>query len=169
MDFETFIMLVIIVAIVLIVLAYIFRKRMFDVLEDSWIFDECGEMRDQLESAILAELQKKQYPLKVNIQTVKSGGIFLGSRDQCIVVDLGKESQIVVLITSVGFYLYVKLRAQVLIQPAQFLNVFYKLQAEAVYEAAKASIESAFKQLHLKQADSGYKAVRRESTCQLGG
>ena len=154
---------------IIIAIMHIFRKRSFDVVEDSWIFDECGEMRDQLESAILSVLQYKQYPLKVNIQTVKSGGIFLGSKDQCIVVDLGKESQIVVLITSVGSYLYVKMRAQVLIQLAQFDNVFYKLQAEAVYEAAKASIESAFNQLHLKQADSGYTAVRRESTCQLGG
>ena len=169
MDFDTFIILLVLVGGVIAVIAYMNRKRVFEVIENSWIFDESGGMRDQLESAILDELQKKQYPKKVNIRTMSSGGFFLGSSDRCVVVDLGKESEIVVMNTSVGSYLYVKLRAQVLVQSAHMSNVFYKLQAEALYEAAKESIESAFNQLHLKQADSGYKAVRRESTCQLGG
>ena len=40
---------------------------------DSYIFDGAGGMRDQLEQAILNELEQKKYPLKASIQTVKSG------------------------------------------------------------------------------------------------
>ena len=38
---------------------------------DSYIFEDAGGKRDQLEQAILSELQAKQYPLKATIQTLK--------------------------------------------------------------------------------------------------
>lgn len=34
---------------------------------DSYIFDGAGGMRDQLEQAILNELEQKKYPLKASI------------------------------------------------------------------------------------------------------
>ena len=39
----------------------------------SYIFENAGGMRDQLEQTILNELQEKRYPLKATISTLKSG------------------------------------------------------------------------------------------------
>ena len=42
----------------------------FTGISESYIFDEAGGMRDQLEQTILNELQSKKYPLKATISTI---------------------------------------------------------------------------------------------------
>ena len=63
---------------------------------DSYIFEDAGGKRDQLEQAILNELQAKQYPLKANIQTLKGGkglmGAVFAAKEQCVVVDVDSEA-----------------------------------------------------------------------------
>mgnify|MGYP000780784256 CR=1 FL=1 len=50
----------------------------------SYLFDGSGGMRDQLEQAILNELEKKKYPLKTKLANVKSGGRdFWNKRAMC--------------------------------------------------------------------------------------
>ena len=78
---------------------------------DSYIFEDAGGKRDQLEQAILNELQAKQYPLKATIQTLKGGkglmGAVFAAKEQCVVVDVDSEAKIAISNTSVGSYLYV--------------------------------------------------------------
>lgn len=129
----------------------------------SWIFDGCGGMRDQLEQTILQCLQEKEYPLKVKIETVKSGGIF-GSKDQCVVIETGKATRIAISNTTVGKYLYVGtyLLERVPINNASVNvdvveDIFVMQQKDAVYAAAIEAAEYAFATLGLKQCNSGYK------------
>lgn len=75
-------------------------NSVFTGLSHSYIFDEAGGMRDQLEQTILNELQDKKYPLKATISTVKAGkglaGALFGTKEQCVVVQVDNEAQIAI-------------------------------------------------------------------------
>lgn len=146
----------------------------FTGISDSYIFDEAGGMRDQLEQTILNELNSKKYPLKATISTIKAGkgltGALFGTKEQCVVVQVDNESQIAISNTTVGTYLYVEVYLMVQEKIGLFAslaamtdNVFKQQKRNAFYASAKAATESAFAKLGLKQSNSGYKSVQRET------
>lgn len=139
---------------------------------DSYIFEDAGGKRDQLEQAILNELQAKQYPLKATIQTLKGGkglmGAVFAAKEQCVVVDVDSEAKIAISNTTVGTYLYVEVYLMIqekifsaMTFDAAIGNVFKEQKRNAYYAAAKEATESAFGKLGLKLANSGYKSTLR--------
>lgn len=139
---------------------------------DSYIFEDAGGKRDQLEQAILNELQAKQYPLKATIQTLKGGkglmGAVFAAKEQCVVVDVDSEAKIAISNTTVGTYLYVEVYLMIqekifsaMAFDAAIDNVFKEQKRNAYYTAAKEATESAFGKLGLKLANSGYKSTQR--------
>ena len=133
---------------------------------DSYIFEDAGGKRDQLEQAILNELQAKQYPLKATIQTLKGGkglmGAVFAAKEQCVVVEIAISN------TTVGTYLYVEVYLMIqekifsaMAFDAAIGNVFKEQKRNAYYAAAKEATESAFGKLGLKLANSGYKSTQR--------
>ena len=146
-------------------------KTKFTGISYSYIFDGAGGMRDQLEQAILYELQSKQYPLKCMIQQIKAGGMFFGTKEQCVVIEVDKEAQIAISNTTVGTYLYVEVYLMVQEKWALFAaisamtdNIFKQQKRNAVFVAAKEAAETAFARLGLKQSNSGYKGDKRETS-----
>ncbi len=142
---------------------------------DSYIFEDAGGKRDQLEQAILNELQAKQYPLKATIQTLKGGkglmGAVFAAKEQCVVVDVDSEAKIAISNTTVGTYLYVEVYLMiqekifsVMAFDAAIGNVFKEQKRNAYYAAAKQATESAFSKLGLKLANSGYTSTQRTVT-----
>ena len=145
-------------------------KQVFTGVSYSYIFDGAGGKRDELEKALLSELEAKQYPLKSAIKEIKAGGMFFGTREQCVVIEVDKEAQIAISNTTVGTYLYVELYLMVQQKLALFAalsaltdNIFKEQKRNAVLAAAKEASESAFAKLGLKQIESGYKSERRET------
>lgn len=148
----------------------------FTGISESYIFDEAGGMRDQLEQTILKELQSKKYPLKATISTIKaSGGGLLGalgaSKEQCVVIQVDNEAQIAISNTTVGTYLYVEVYLMIQEKTGIFAgltammdNAFKQQKRNAYFVAAKAATESAFSMLNLKQTNSGYKSNSRTVT-----
>ena len=148
----------------------------FTGISESYIFDEAGGMRDQLEQTILTELQSKKYPLKATISTIKaSGGGLLGalgaSKEQCVVIQVDNEAQIAISNTTVGTYLYVEVYLMIQEKYGLFAglsammdNAFKQQKRNAYFVAAKAATESAFAKLNLKQTNSGYKSNSRNVT-----
>lgn len=148
----------------------------FTGISESYIFDEAGGMRDQLEQTILTELQSKKYPLKATISTIKaSGGGLLGalgaSKEQCVVIQVDSEAQIAISNTTVGSYLYVEVYLMIQEKYGLFAglsammdNAFKQQKRNAYFVAAKAATESAFAKLNLKQTNSGYKSNSRTVT-----
>lgn len=141
---------------------------------DSYIFEDAGGKRDQLEQAILNKLQSKQYPLKASIQMIKAGkglaGALLGAKEQCVVVQIDNEAQIAISNTTVGTYLYVE--AYLMIHEKLFSgmafdaaigNVFKEQKRNAFYAAAKEATEAAFADLGLKLCNSGYKSNKNKT------
>jgi len=146
-------------------------KQKFTGTSYSYIFDGCGGMRDQLEKTILSELEAKQYPLKAVIKEVKAGGMFFGTKEQCVVIEVDKEAQIAISNTTVGTYLYIEVYLMVQEKSALFAalsaltdNVFKQQKRNAVFVAAKAAAESAFDKLGFKQSDSKYQSEKRETS-----
>lgn len=146
----------------------------FTGLSDSYIFDDAGGMRDQLEQTILNELQIKKYPLKATISTIKAGkgltGTLFGTKEQCVVVQVDNEAQIAISNTTIGTYLYVEVYLMVQEKNSLFANlaamtdnVFKQQRRNAFYASARAATESAFAKLNLKQCNSGYRSTRRET------
>lgn len=140
---------------------------------ESYIFDGAGGMRDQLEQAILMELQNKQYPLKAEIRNVKSGkglgGMIFGTKEQCVVIDAADGYQICISNTTVGTYLIVGIYLMVPAfsgrssdWAAQIGDMFKLQRIDAYYDAALSTVESAFIRLNLKQTNSGYKPTRHD-------
>lgn len=148
----------------------------FTGISESYIFDEAGGMKDQLEQTILTELQSKKYPLKATISTIKaSGGGLLGalgaSKEQCVVIQVDNEAQIAISNTTVGTYLYVEVYLMIQEKYGLFAglsammdNAFKQQKRNAYFVAAKAATESAFAKLNLKQTNSGYKSNSRTVT-----
>ena len=144
--------------------------QQFTGLSYSYIFDGAGNMRDQLEQTILMELQAKGYPLRAIIKEIKAGGLIFGTKEQCVVIEIDKESQIAISNTAVGSYLYVE--AYLMIQEkvsffgavfsALTDNVFKQQKRNAVFMAARQAMESAFGRLGLKQCNSGYDGEKNE-------
>lgn len=146
----------------------------FTGISDSYIFDEAGGMRDQLEQTILNELNAKKYPLKATISTIKASGKGLlgalaGTKEQCVVIQVDDEAQIAISNTTVGTYLYVEVYLMVqekinLLASLSALtdNAFKQQKRNAYYASAKAVTESAFAKLNLKQSNSGYKSISRQ-------
>jgi hypothetical protein len=151
-------------------------KTKFTGISESYIFDEAGGMRDQLEQTILNELNSKRYPLKASISTIKaSGGGLLGalgaSKEQCVVIQVDNEAQIAISNTTVGTYLYVEVYLMIQEKFGLFAglaammdNAFKQQKRNAYFVAAKAAAESAFSKLNLKQSNSGYKSNSRTVT-----
>jgi len=145
-------------------------KQKFTGISYNYIFDEAGGMRDQLEQAILSELQAKKYPLKATIKEIKAGGMFFGTKEQCVVIEVDKEAQIAISNTTVGTYLYIEVYLMVQEKSALFAalsaltdNVFKQQKRNAVFQSAREATESAFNKLGLKQINSGYKGERSET------
>jgi hypothetical protein len=145
-------------------------KTVFSGTSWSYIFDGAGGMRDQLEQTMLSELEAKQYPLKATIKQIKAGGMFFGTKEQCVVIEVDKEAQIAISNTTVGTYLYVELYLMVQEKNALFAalsaltdNIFKEQKRNAVFEAAREATESAFNKLGLKQINSGFKGTKRET------
>ena len=148
----------------------------FTGMSESYIFDDAGGMRDQLEQTILHELQTMKYPLKATISTIKaSGGGLLGalgaSKEQCVVIQVDNEAQIAISNTTVGTYLYVEIYLMIQEKIGLFAglsammdNVFKQQKRHAYFAAAKATTESAFAILNLKQTNSGYSSTSRTVT-----
>lgn len=141
---------------------------------DSYIFENAGNMRDQLEQTILNELQEKKYPLKATISVIKAGkgiaGALFGTKEQCVVVQVDDEAQIAISNTTVGTYLYVEVYLMVQEKNVLFPglaamtdNAFKQQKRHAFYASARAATESAFSKLGLKQCNSGYKPDKRET------
>lgn len=141
---------------------------------NSYIFEDAGGKRDQLEQAILNELQLKKYPLKATIQTLKGGkglaGAIFGTKEQCVVVQIDNEAQIAISNTTVGTYLYVEVYLMIqekifsaMAFDAAIGNVFKEQRRNAYYAAAKEATESAFGKLNLKLCNSGYKSIQNKT------
>ncbi len=141
---------------------------------NSYIFEDAGGMRDQLEQTILNELVEKQYPLKATISTLKSGkglaGALFGTKEQCVVIKVDDEAQIAISNTTVGTYLYVEVYLMVQRKLLSFAalsaaigDVFKMQYRNAVYAAAIQATESAFLKMGLKQCNSGYKPETKET------
>lgn len=148
------------------------KKTKFTGVSESYLFENAGGMRDQLEQTVLQELQEKRYPLKATISVLRASGAgilgALGStKEQCVVVKVDNESQIAISNTTVGTYLYVEVYLMVQERFSLFAglaammdNVFKQQRRNAYFVAAKAATESAFDKLNLKQANSGYHSSR---------
>ena len=149
-------------------------KMQFRSKGTNYIFDGAGGMSDQLEQAILAELQAHQYPLRAMIQQVKAGGLLFGTKEQCVVIQVDRDSQIVISNTTVGTYLYVEVHMMTKEKSLLSLalpnisaytdNIFKEQKRNAVYRAAKETMEIAFARLRLVQANSGYTSSEKEVT-----
>ena len=143
------------------------KTKIFTGERCSWTFDGAGGMRDQLEQTILSELAAKEYPFPSRIQELKSGGFF-GTKEQCVVVDVGKGAEIVISNTTIGTYLYVEMHNTIkgqsffsaLISMIFFFlpssssksdDVFKEQRLRAAFAAAKAASKSAFAKLELKE------------------
>ena len=128
------------------------------------IFDEAGGMRDQLEELMLKEFQLKQYPLPVEIKVVKSGGFFLGTKEQCVCITIEEgTAEIYITCTTVGAYLYVGAYVFAASYSDVMLgsnDVFRLQRIKAAYSASIQIMEAAFAKLMLKQTDFGYEVER---------
>ena len=149
-------------------------KGHFSSYSESYIFEGAGGSRDALEQTILKELEVTKYPLKAQITTIKAGsgisGALFGSKEQCITIDIDKDSQIVISNTTVGTYLYVEIylmfqeKSSIMNAISQMLDdTFRQQKRRAYYRAAISATESAFFKLGLKQQNYGYKSLSNSS------
>lgn len=168
MEAVIFVGVVCVVGMVCAIIA-LFAKQECILSSISYIFDEAGDMRDQLEQAILNELQVKQYPLQARVVSMKAAH----TTETCVAVDLGHHYRVLISNTKVGTYLYVEVYMTRSFSGANLnkrnqelanLDIFEQQRRAAVYAAAVEASESAFAKLSLKQNNYGYKSTTKENS-----
>jgi hypothetical protein len=99
--------------------------------------------------------------LKSTIKEIKAGGLIFKTKEQCVVIEIDRDEQIIIANTTVGTYLYVEAYLTSGTAP-MFDNIFKIQKSNAFFYAAKQAMESAFAKLGLKQAESGYAGDKSE-------
>lgn len=147
----------------------------FTGISESYVFEEAGGMRDQLEQAILMEIQATRYPLNATISTLTASGRGLmgalgTSKEQCVVIQVDNDAKIAISNTTIGSYLYVEIFLVVTekLNPvakivAMMDNAFKQQKRRAHFLVAKTITESACEKLNLKQVNTGYRSVPSKS------
>jgi hypothetical protein len=129
-----------------------------------YIFEGAGDKRDQLEEAILKKLETNKMPLKAETRQIKSGGLFFGTKEQCIVVEGDKTFEVVIGSTAVGIFLYVEVYLNIKETLSSLFNmatdnIFKAQKRTAIYLSLAETVESAFVDLNLKESSRGFKGV----------
>jgi len=105
------------------------------VNKKSYIFENQADKESSILSAVKAEANNRRLDVQIDVEQMKSGGMFTGTKEEVITITRGKFSPIYIITRPEGTYLYVSI-----VTMAATLSL-----AELVAEASKTKVDDIFK------------------------
>lgn len=79
------------------------------VSKESYLFEYQADKEERILDAVKAEANARRMDVQIGVQKMKSGGLFLGTKEEVITVTCGSYNPVYILTRIVGTYLYVSI------------------------------------------------------------
>lgn len=121
------------------------------VSKESYIFENQADKEGRILDAIKAEANARRMDVQISVQKMKSGGLFLGTKEEVITVTCGSYNPIYIITRVVGTYLYVSIVTMAVLDFSKVENIFKTESFSAYWNACVATLQTALANLGFEQ------------------
>ena len=113
------------------------------VSKESYLFENQADKEGRILDAIKAEANARRMDVQISVQKMKSGGLFLGTKEEVITVTCGSYNPIYIITRVVGTYLYVSIVTMAVLDFSKVENIFKTESFSAYMNACVATLQTA--------------------------
>lgn len=121
------------------------------VSKESYLFVNQADKEGKILDAIRAEANACRMDVQINVQKMKSGGLFLGTKEEVITVTCGSYNPVYIITRVVGTYLYVSIITMAVQDFSKVENIFKTESFSAYWNACVSTLQTALANLGFEQ------------------
>lgn len=121
------------------------------VSKESYLFENQADKEGRILDAIKAEANARRMDVQISVQKMKSGGLFLGTKEEVITVTCGSYNPVYIITRVVGTYLYVSIVTMAVLGFSKVENIFKTESFSAYWNACVATLQTALANLGFEQ------------------
>ncbi len=121
------------------------------VSKESYLFENEADKEGRILDAIKAEANARRMNVQVSVQKMKSGGLFLGTKEEVITVTCGSYNPVYIITRVVGTYLYVSIVTMAVLDFSKVENIFKTESFSAYWNACVSTLQTALANLGFEQ------------------
>ena len=125
----------------------------------SFIFENAANQEEQLFNAIKAQFNKEFIPADIQTEKMKSGGLFLGTKEVVISIVRQGFPRFYIVSRTVGHYLYVAIINTNVQQEGMVHDWFIAVTIDSYYQACVSCLQNALYNLGFKEYEGRFKGV----------
>ncbi|MCL2807418.1 MAG: hypothetical protein FWD27_04540 [Coriobacteriia bacterium] len=122
----------------------IINKRMF-------VFEHQAHFENHIYQAVADEIQRRALPVQIAVQKMKSGGMFMGTKEDVITITSAGFNPIYIITRTVGSYLYVSIVTMAIYDFSKVENIFMTESINAFWSACLITLQTALENLGLQE------------------
>lgn len=117
------------------------------ISRESYLFENEAENEGMVLDAIKAEANACRMDVRINVQKMKSGGLFLGTKEEVITVTCGSYNPIYIITRVVGTFLHVSIVTMARYDFSKVENIFKTESVNAYWNACVSMLQTALSNL----------------------
>ncbi|GFI18606.1 hypothetical protein D3Z36_02300 [Lachnospiraceae bacterium] len=121
------------------------------VSKESYLFENQADKEGRILDAIKAEANARRMDVQISVQKMKSGGLFLGTKEEVITVTCGSYNPVYIITRVVGTYLYVSIVTMAVLDFSKVENIFKTESFSAYWNACVSTLQTALANLGFEQ------------------
>lgn len=121
------------------------------VSKESYLFENQADKEGRILDAIKAEANARRMDVQISVQKMKSGGLFLGTKEEVITVTCGLYNPVYIITRVVGTYLYVSIITMAVVDFSKVENIFKTESFSAYWSACVSTLQTALANLGFEQ------------------
>lgn len=121
------------------------------VSKESYLFENQANKEGRILDAIKAEANARRMDVQISVQKMKSGGLFLGTKEEVITVTCGSYNPVYIITRIVGTYLYVSIVTMAVLDFSKVENIFKTETFSAYWNACVSTLQTALSNLGFEQ------------------
>ena len=121
------------------------------ISRESYLFENQAGKESKILEAIKAEANARRRDVQIGVQTMKSGGLFLGTKEAVITVTCSSYNPIYIITRSVGTFLYVSIVTMAVLDFSKVENIFKTESFNAYWNACVSTLQTALANLGFEQ------------------
>lgn len=121
------------------------------VSKESYLFENQADKEGRILDAIRAEANARRMNVQIGVQKMKSGGMFLGTKEEVITVTYGNYNPVYIITRVVGTYLYVSIVTMAVVDFSKVENIFKTESFNAYWNACVSTLQTALANLGFEQ------------------
>lgn len=121
------------------------------VSKESYLFVNQADKEGRILDAVKAEANARRLDVQISVQKMKSGGLFLGTKEEVITVTCGSYNPVYIITRIVGTYLYVSIVTMAVQDFSKVENIFRTESFSAYWNACVSTLQTALSNLGFEQ------------------